>query len=97
MKKVLVVFLLFATFVSLFAVNVSAVESAELSSEVTSADTASEESAAGSMETNGAVNINFSTQRFPTALKHLVIGMIGVIIVLALIALVVFFLNKITK
>lgn len=97
MKKALVIFALFATLVSLLAVNVSAVESSELSNEVPSVGTVSEESVVNSTETDGAVIINFSTQNVSTALKHLVIGMVGVIIVLALIALVVFILNNITK
>lgn len=97
MKKALIVFVLFATLVSLFAVNVSTLESSEQGSGVTSVDTVSEESVVNGSETDGALNVNFSTQRFPTALKHLVIGMIGVIIVLSLIALVVFVLNHITK
>lgn len=97
MKKALVIFVLFATLVSLLAVNVSAVESSELSDEAPSVDTLPEVSAVNSTETDGAVNINFSTQNVSTALKHLVIGMVGVIIVLALIALVVFILNNVTK
>lgn len=97
MKKALVIFVLFATLVSLLAVNVSAVESSELSEESPSVDTLPEASAVNSTETDGAVNINFSTQNVSTALKHLVIGMVGVIIVLALIALVVFILNNVIK
>lgn len=97
MKKALIVFVLFATLVSLFAVNASAVASSDDSSELQSAGTSSEDSSVASAETDGAISLKFSTQRVPTVLRHFVIGIVGVIIVLALIALVVFILNHIIK
>lgn len=101
MKKALVVFVLFATLMSLFAVSVSATdavsEESVVSEDAASVTVSSEELTESGEETNGAISFSFSTQRFSTALKHMAVGMIGVIIVLALIAIVVFFLNNITK
>ncbi|MBE6678680.1 MAG: hypothetical protein E7597_07805 [Ruminococcaceae bacterium] len=49
----------------------------------------------GEKETN--IEINFSTERLPTALKHMGVGLAGVMLVLILIGVVVFVLNKFFK
>lgn len=49
----------------------------------------------GVKETN--IEINFTTERLPTALEHMGVGLAGVMMVLILIGVVVFVLNKVFK
>ena len=110
MKKVLVFGLLLAVLFSLFTVTAFA-ESTDANNDVsteTSVDNVSTDSdiskeelstntTGGEQSKDGVISFEFSTTRFPTALKHMAIGMLGVLIVLSLIALVVFVLNKLCK
>lgn len=77
----------------------ASIESAEVSAESAEASVESAEVSAESSETSsdGVINFTFSTSRFPTALKHMAVGMLGVLIVLGLIAVVVFILNRVSR
>ncbi len=48
-------------------------------------------------EKENNIEIDFSTERLPTALEHMVVGLAGVMLVLILIGVVVFVLNKFFK
>lgn len=79
----------------------ASVESTE-SEESTESDESDESSESVDNATNdtsdeGAVSFDFTVERIPVALKHMAVGMIGVLIVLSLIATVVFILNKVFK
>ncbi len=77
----------------------ASIESSEASIESSEAPNESAEVSAESSETSseGVINFTFSTSRFPTALKHMAVGMLGVLIVLGLIAVVVFILNRVSR
>lgn len=89
--------------VSIPTIGGSATESTEEpSSEEASLENSSSEEAEiseeeSSEEKNGVVDFDFSVKRIPVALKHMAVGMIGVLIVLSLIAIVVCILNSVFK
>lgn len=101
MKKAFCVLLILAVLVSAFAITASAAEesSADVPQSSAEASIESAETSAESADTSsdGVINFTFSTSRFPTALKHMAVGMLGVLIVLGLIAVVVFILNGVSR
>ena len=103
MKKALVFVLILTVISSIFVVSAfaesgdvsldaSSDESGEFAESTDSTDETSDETSK-----DGVVSFDFSVERIPVALKHMAVGMIGVLIVLSLIATVVFILNKVFK
>lgn len=96
MKKFLVILFTLALLVSCFSATVYAEGEDVNSEDVISAEDKLDKAEEKDDEDMN-VDIDFSTERMPTALKHMGIGLAGVMMVLALIGVVVFILNKIFK
>jgi len=61
------------------------------------ADSSVADSTVAETEEDGNIDINFTTENMSTSLEHMGLGLLGVMIVLSLIAIVVFILNKVFK
>lgn len=100
MKKAFIFVLILIVLASLFVTFAYAEEPA-VSTEQSEGETISagvdDPGAVSEAAKDSNINLSFSAERFPTALRHMAIGMIGVLVVLSLIALVVFLLNRVSK